>query len=140
MIRYLVTIKKLKVMKKRFLLCTAALLFTCFVLVAQSVPSEVVTAFRDGNSTGIKPFLCESVELIMLNKSQNCTAQAAENSLRDFFSSHRVLDFTVNHQVPSYILIWQLYDSGGIKKGLGIMLEVINDMQEILNTVLIFYI
>ena len=85
-------------MKKRFLLCTAALLFTCFVLVAQSVPSEVVTAFRDGNSTGIKPFLCESVELIMLNKSQNCTAQAAENSLRDFFSSHRVLDFTVNPQ------------------------------------------
>ncbi len=85
-------------MKKRFLLCTAALLFTCFVLVAQSVPSEVITAFRDGNSTAIKPFLSESVELIILNDSQNCTAQSAENGLREFFSSCTVVDFAVNHQ------------------------------------------
>ena len=85
-------------MKKKFFLCTAILLFICFALMAQNVPVEIVTAFKKGNSVGLKPFLGERVELIIQNKTNSYTAQVAENSLNGFFSNNKVNDFTVNHQ------------------------------------------
>ena len=84
-------------MKKRLFLSTAGLLFVYVALIAQSVPVEIISAFKKGNSDELRRYFSDNVELIILDKQSN-EGHLAESNIKGFFSNHKVNDFVVNHQ------------------------------------------
>lgn len=85
-------------MKKRAVLLLTGLLFCMSSLFAQDVPTEVISAFKKGNSQELGRNLGNKVNLIIQDKSTNSDKQVAEEVMADFFSANKVSGFNVNHQ------------------------------------------
>ena len=85
-------------MNKRVVILWGCLLFWAVSLMAQDVPTGVVTAFNKGNSQELNGYLSDKVELILENRSVNVDRQAAKEKMAVFFSGNQVSGFTVNHQ------------------------------------------
>ena len=75
-------------MKKRLFLSTAGLLFVYVALIAQSVPVEIISAFKKGNSDELRRYFSDNVELIILDKQSN-EGRPAESNIKGFFSNHK---------------------------------------------------
>ena len=85
-------------MNKRVVILWGCLLIWAVSLMAQDVPTGVVSAFKKGNSQELNGYLSDKVELILESRSINVDNQAAEKKMESFFSGNRVSGFTVNHQ------------------------------------------
>lgn len=85
-------------MNKRVVILWGCLLFWAVSLMAQDVPTGVVTVFNKGNSQELNGYLSDKVELILENRSVNVDRQAVKEKMAAFFSGNQVSGFTVNHQ------------------------------------------
>lgn len=68
------------------------------VLLAQDVSDGVIGAFKAGSSQRLTPYLGETVNLSIQNKSTHADKQAVEKAMAAFFSGNKVSDFLVNHR------------------------------------------
>lgn len=68
------------------------------VVKAQENSSQLTNAFKKGNAQELSPYFGNKVELILLNNSKEYTKQEATEAVKNFFTSHKVSGFTVNHE------------------------------------------
>ena len=85
-------------MRKRVILLFSSLLFWASSILAQDVPVGVIVAFKKGNSQELNKYLGDKVNLIIQNKSTDADKLSAEGAMADFFATHKVRSFNVNHQ------------------------------------------
>lgn len=85
-------------MKKRVLLGMTALLLSISVLLAQEIPSGVITAFKRGSSQELSKYMGDKVSLVILVRSTNADKQKATATMQEFFTKNKVSAFDVNHQ------------------------------------------
>ena len=79
------------------------ILWLCFFVCrvagrTNGIESQLISAFKKGNSQELNGYLSDKVELILESRSINVDNQAAEKKMASFFSGNRVSGFTVNHQ------------------------------------------
>lgn len=63
--------------------------------------TELVRAFKSGNTTTVSAYLDKNVEITMNGQNKNYNKVQATNVLADFFSTNKVSDFKVLHQSES---------------------------------------
>ena len=85
-------------MKKRVLLGMTVLLFSISLLIAQELPSGVITAFSRGSSQELNKYVGDKVNLVLQGRSINVDKQKATAMLQEFFTENKVSGFNVNHQ------------------------------------------
>lgn len=85
-------------MEKRLFLCLITASLICVTLFAQDVPQNVISAFKNGNADDLTKYTGSKVELIMQSQQSNLNKQQVIVSMKNFFATHRVNDFLVNHQ------------------------------------------
>lgn len=85
-------------MRKRVILLFSSLLFWASSILAQDVPVGVIVAFKKGNSQELNKYLGDKVNLIIQNKSTDADKLSVEGAMADFFATHKVQSFNVNHQ------------------------------------------
>lgn len=85
-------------MRKRVILLFSSLLFWASSILAQDVPVGVIVAFKKGNSQELNKYLGDKVNLIIQNKSTDADKLSVEGAMADFFATHKVQNFNVNHQ------------------------------------------
>ena len=85
-------------MRKRVILLFSSLLFWASSILAQDVPVGVIVAFKKGNSQELNKYLGDKVNLIIQNKSTDADKLSVEGVMADFFATHKVQSFNVNHQ------------------------------------------
>lgn len=85
-------------MKKRVLLGMTVLLFSISLLLAQELPSGVITAFSRGSSQELNKYVGDKVNLVLQGRSINVDKQKATAMLQEFFTENKVSGFNVNHQ------------------------------------------
>ena len=85
-------------MKKRVLLFLSLLFVWGASLLAQDVPEGVVTAFKKGSSQELRCFLGDKVDFLFNSRIVSSERDATLNRLSDFFTEHKVNNFSVHHQ------------------------------------------
>lgn len=85
-------------MKNRMIGLCAMLLFAVATVFAQDVPSGVVSAFKKGSASELKPFLANSVELTLPGQNGVTDQAKSVSILNDFFTKNKPTGFSVNHQ------------------------------------------
>ena len=83
-------------MKRFFTLLTLGALLSSFTFFSSI--EEVITAMKAGNSTDIARFFDNTVEINTPDKSNSYSKSQGELVLRDFFTTHVVKSFIVNHK------------------------------------------
>jgi len=88
----------MKTLKLFFIACN--ILFCCNILQAQtsSVPSDIISAFKDGDANRLSAYLNDNVELVMENNNNIFSKQQTLTILSDFFKKNKVNGFQVLHQ------------------------------------------
>ena len=87
-------------MKKQIFLLIILIVAGTSLIRAQSsaIPSEISLAFRTGNVEKLSEYLNSTVELVILDREDFYKKNTAETILKDFFSNHKTLEFTIKHQ------------------------------------------
>ena len=82
-----------------FLLIFLIITGPSFIRAQSSViPPEISLAFRTGNVEKLSEYLNSTVELVILDKEDFYKKNTAETILKDFFSNHKAIEFTIKHQ------------------------------------------
>lgn len=84
---------------KLFLLLSSLFLIIP-VIEAQSseVPSEIISALNDGNSSQLSSYLNANVELVIDNRNDVFSKQQASGIIADFFRKNHVNSFQLLHK------------------------------------------
>jgi hypothetical protein len=85
-------------MRKQMLAVLAALLLSLPSLMAQEIPTEVISAFQKGNVQGVAAYMGDQVNIVLQGASTTGNKQNATVTLQNFFAGNKVSGFTVNHQ------------------------------------------
>lgn len=85
-------------MKKRVLLGMTVLLLSISLLMAQEIPSGVITAFNRGSSQELSKYMGDKINLVLQGRSTNVDKQKATAMLQEFLTENKVTKFNVNHQ------------------------------------------
>ncbi len=85
-------------MKKRVLLGMAALLLSVSLLMAQEVPTGVITAFKKGSSEELSAYMGDEVCLCLQGRPTKADKQKATAMIQEFFKENKVSTFDVNHR------------------------------------------
>jgi len=64
----------------------------------ETIPSQIPAAIRSGNAAQLASHFNELVELVILDKEDVSSKAQAERILKDFFSTHPPVKFTIKHQ------------------------------------------
>lgn len=83
-------------MKRMIVLLTMGFLFSSFTLNAGI--DEVASALKTGNVVQLVKYFDNTVDIIMLDKSNSYSKSQAELVLKDFFSSNPVKGFELLHK------------------------------------------
>lgn len=84
----------------KFFLLLSSLFLVILVIEAQSseVPSEIISALNDGNSSQLSGYLNANVELVIDNRNDVFSKQQASGIIADFFRKNHVNSFQLLHK------------------------------------------
>ncbi len=104
--------------KKFLFLCVAIFMAAGLYLRAQEevIPEQIPVAIRSGNAALLAQHFNSLVELVILDKEDVYSKEQAEKIIKDFFSSHLPVQFTIKHQggkTQSRYAIGQLVTKSG---------------------------
>jgi len=85
-------------MKKRVVLLLTGLFIWMSSLLAQDVPSRVITAFKNGNAQELEEYFGDEVELSVTTATATVAKDKAEQILATFFAENSISGFEVKHQ------------------------------------------
>lgn len=85
-------------MEKRLFLGFITASLVCVTLFAQDVPQNVINAFKLGNAEYLTEYTGSKVELTIENRQSNLDKQQTLASMKNFFATHKVNSFSINHQ------------------------------------------
>lgn len=84
----------------KFFLLLSSLFLVILVIEAQSseVPTEIISALNDGNSSQLSGYLNANVELVIDNRNDVFSKQQASGIIADFFRKNHVNSFQLLHK------------------------------------------